>query len=166
MQDHLGLRHSGQDPHIYLVTKLFQTLSAIKRPDKNGWKIWQAGPSACVQCYVYCDGSPTQATELGTPTSGFETWWPCIVIWEGHTLELAFYCPAHAWQNARPWGVRVSRLRLREILSPTTPAVLHSLPPSVNAMPLDNAVQPAADNRNDADGSDIEWEIVEVGFAV
>ena len=79
---------------------------------------------------------------------------------------MAFYCSAFAWQPARPWGVHVSRLRLREIFSPTTPAVLHSLPPSVNVMPLDKAVQPAADNSSDAENSEIEWEIVDDDLAV
>ena len=83
-------------------------------------------------------------TELGTPTSGLDTWWPCIVIWEENTLELAFYCPALAWQNARPWGVHVSRLRCRGSLSLTTPSVLHSLTTPDNALPLDDG----------------EWEVV------
>ena len=100
----MGFKQCGQDPHVYLVTKLFQTLSIIKRPGFYGWQFLTAGPSRCIQCFVYCDGSLGQLTELGTPTSGFETWWPCIVIWEENTLELAFYCPALAWQNARPWG--------------------------------------------------------------
>ena len=74
-----------------------------------------------------------------------------------NALELAPYCPALAWQQARPWGVRVSRLRLREILSPTTPAVLHGLPPPVNAIPLDDAVHP--------DG-EVGWDIVDVCVVV
>ena len=166
VQDPLGFTQCGQDPHVYLVTKLFQTLSIIKRPGFYGWQFLTAGPSRCIQCFVYCDGARGRLTELGTPTSGFETWWPCIVIWEENTLELAFYCPALAWQNARPWGVHVSRLRRREILSPTTPAVLHSLPTPDSVLPLDNAVQPAADDSSDAEDSEVEWEIVDDDLAV
>ena len=81
------------------------------------------------------------------------------MIWEENTFELVFYCPALAWQNARPWGVHVSRLCRREALSPTTPAVLHSLPIPENALPLDNAAQPAADDGSDAEPSDVELEI-------
>ena len=82
-----------------------------------------------------------------------------------HALELAVCCPALAWKNARPWGVHVSRLRLRDILPPTTPAVLHSLPLSVNVIPLDNAVQPAADNYSDGIVLS-EWAFAQDRFAV
>ena len=87
-------------------------------------------------------------------------------MWQENTLELAFYCPALAWQNARPLGVHVSRLRRREILSPTIPAVLHSLPTPDSVLPLDNAVQPAADASSDAEHSEVEWEIVDDDLAV
>ena len=166
VQDPLGFKPCGQDPHVYLVTKLFQTLSIIKRPGFYGWQFLTAGPSRCIQCFVYGDGSLGQLTELGTPTSGFETWWPCIVIWEEHRFELAFYCPALALQNARPWGVHASRLRRREMLSPTTPAVLHSLPTPDSVLPLDNAVEPAADDSSDAEDNEVEWEIVDDDLAV
>ena len=77
-------------------------------------------------------------------------------------LELAFYCPALAWQHARPWGVHVSRLRRRVVLPcvPTTPAVLHSLPTPDSVLPLDNALQTTANDTTDAESSDTEWEIV------
>ena len=133
-----------------------------------GWQFWTAGRSRCIQCFVYCDGSLAQLTELGAPTPGFETWWPCSVIWEENTFELAFYCPALAWQNARPWGVHVSRLHRRVMLHslPTTPAMLRSLPTPDSALPLDNAVLPAADDNNDAEDSEFEWEIVDDDLAV
>ena len=76
---------------------------------------------------------------------------------------MAFYCPALAWQNARPWDVHVSRLRRRVVLRslPTTPAVLHSLPTPDSVLLFDNAVQPAADDSSDAEPSEVEWEIVD-----
>ena len=37
--------------------ELFQTLSIIKRPGFYGWQFLTAGPSRCIQCFVYCDGS-------------------------------------------------------------------------------------------------------------
>ena len=80
---------------------------------------------------------------------------------DGCREMVAIYCPALAWQNARPWGVHVSRLRRREILSPTTPAVLHSLTTPDSALPLDNAVQPAADDSSDAEHSEDGWNIVD-----
>ena len=118
----------NQDPHVYLVTKLFQTLSIIKKPGFYGWKFWTAGPSRCIACFVDSDGCELQLTPLGTAASGIEIWWPCIVIWQVDTPGLPFYCPALAWQNARPWGVHDSPLRLRECLPSAPPAVLPSLP--------------------------------------
>ena len=49
---------------------------------------------------------------------------------------------------------------------PTTSAVLYSLPTPDSALPLDNAVQPAADDSSDADDSEFEWEIVDDDLAV
>ncbi len=49
---------------------------------------------------------------------------------------------------------------------PTTPAVLHSLPTPDMALPLDNAVEPAADGSSDAEDSEFEWEIVDDDLAV
>ena len=80
----------NQDPHVYHVTNLFQTLSIIKRPGFYGWQFLTAGPSRCIQCFVYSDGSPRQLSELGTIASGFDTWWPCIGLWDEATSELAF----------------------------------------------------------------------------
>ena len=53
--------------------------------------------------------------------------WPCIVCEIAESDEIAFYCFALAWGDARPWGARHSRVRSvrRELLqwaidSPTT----------------------------------------------
>ena len=61
-----------------------------------------------------------------------------------------------------------SRLCRRVVLHslPTTPAVLHSLPTPDSVLPLDNAVQPAADDSSDAEDSEFEWEIVDDELAV
>jgi len=137
-QDPSGFKQYGPDPHEYLVAKLFRTLSIIKKPNPNGHAFWAAGPSRCIPCFVCADGSPGQRTELGTPMSDPEIWWPCIVILEGNTFLVPFYCPALAWQHARPWNVHVSRLRCRGNLSLTTPSVLHSLTTPASALPLDD----------------------------
>ena len=52
-----------------------------------------------------------------------------------------------------------SRPRRRVVLHslPTTPAVLHSLPTPDRVLPLDNAVQPAAEDSSDAEDSEFEW---------
>ena len=58
--------------------------------------------------------------------------------------------------------------RARSFDSPngSRPAVLHSLPTPDSALPLDNAVQPAADDTSDAEHSEVEWEIVDDALAV
>jgi len=143
----------GEDPHVYLVTTFFQTLSTIRRPGLYGWRFLTAGPSRCIQCFVYCDGSPRQLSELGTTASGFDTWWPCIVIWDGASSELPFYCPALGWQDARPWGVHVSRVRRREILAPAASRIVDS---ARSAAASDGgAPQPAAHDGGAAQSLDV-----------
>ena len=38
--------------------------------------------------------------------------------------------------------------------------MLHSLPTPDSVLPLDNAVQPAADDSSDAEHNEVEWEII------
>ena len=44
--------------------------------------------------------------------------------------------------------------------------MLHSLRAPDSVLPLDNAVQPAADDSSDAEDSQVEWEIVDDDLAV
>ena len=60
-----------------------------------------------------------------------------------------------------PWGAHVSRPRRREISSPCTPAVLHSLPTADSVPRLDCSAQLAANDSSDADISEADWEMVE-----
>ena len=46
------------------------------------------------------------------------------------------------------------------------PAVLHSLLTPNSVLPLDNALQPAADDTSDPEHREVEWEIVDDDFAV
>ena len=110
-QDPAFATQTGGNVHEYLVQKLFYTLKTIRGPRQWGWKFWNAGASQCISCFVYADGSSTQLLPLGESGSAQECWWPCIVLWEDGQAVLAFYCPALAWANARPWGVHVSRIR-------------------------------------------------------
>ena len=54
----------------------------------------------------------SQTTPLVQPECG-EQFWPCICLNITPNVAglLPFYCPALAWQNARPWWVHVSRVR-------------------------------------------------------
>ena len=79
-------------------------------------------------CCVWSNGSSCyhQLKPSGSGDGG-EFWWPCIVCETAESDELAFYCLALAWGDARPWGAHHSRVRSvrRELLqwaidSPTT----------------------------------------------
>ena len=58
---------------------------------------------------VFTDGASeaSQCSEFTTPSPG-ENWWPCIVILKDGLL--LFYCPALAWQWAKPWYCHPSRV--------------------------------------------------------
>ena len=82
-RDHRGTRFHGkeEDPHVYLIKKLFQTLETVRRPGSYGHQFWTAGPSICVPAFVWADGSPQQLTEYGTQQlTEYAKWWPCIVL--------------------------------------------------------------------------------------
>ena len=54
---------------------------------------------------------PTTSSRRLAPGERGELWWPCIVCEIAESDELAFYCPALAWGDARPWGAHHSRVR-------------------------------------------------------
>ena len=131
-----------EDPHVYLIKKRFQTLETIRRPGAFGWQFWEAGPSSCVPAFVWADGSPRQLTEYGTQQlTEYAQWWPCIVLLCDGDL-LPFYCPALAWMLARPWGVHISRVRLRACIvdSSALSTAQQRLPLSI----VDSSATPAA----------------------
>ena len=45
------------DVHIYLVAKLFRTLANMKNLDWYANKIMEAGPTRCMACFAYTDGT-------------------------------------------------------------------------------------------------------------
>jgi len=133
-----------EDPHVYLIKKLFQTLETVRRPGSYGHQFWTAGPSSCVPAFVWADGSPQQLTEYGTQQlTEYAMWWPCIVlVCDAQTPVLPFYCPALAWQQARPWGVHVTRVRRRPCIvdSSALSTAQQHLPLSI----FDSSATPAA----------------------
>ena len=55
-----GLRKSDYvsgDVHIYLVAKLFRTLANMKNPDWYANQFLEAGPTRCMACFAYTDGT-------------------------------------------------------------------------------------------------------------
>ena len=98
-----GFRRVGADEfsevYNYLAWKLFEMLNTVKKVGCNGWTFWNAGPSKCIPCVVWSDGSHSQSTEFtgGTEFTGSngECWWPCLTFWEPGELVpwiLHFWC--------------------------------------------------------------------------
>ena len=51
----------------------------------------------------------SQTAPLALNDSG--RWWPCIVAIDSNDT-IPFYCPALAWQRARPWTIHRSRVSI------------------------------------------------------
>ena len=105
--------HGGcNDIFDYLMKKVSSVVMTVKKPGHNGWQFRGANGGQCIACLVWANGTHEQSTTLTTPHVG-EQWWPCIVLNIAPTPDgkVPFYCPALAWQNARPWDVHISRVR-------------------------------------------------------
>ena len=105
------LNAGESDVYQYLQLKLRQVLNQVRRVGQAGWSFRQSDMKSITNCLVWADGTHCQETPLTLPSSN-ERWWPCIVLMDdsAHLDLKPFYCPALAWQNARPWYVHVSRI--------------------------------------------------------
>ena len=117
---------SSGNVYNYLIAKVFRVVNTVRRPGQAGWAFRMATPSDCIRCAVWANGSHDQSSPLGEPR-GDEQWWPCIILPGGGTL-VPFYCPALAWQNARPWEVNATRVRRVAITEDSEEAITDSLP--------------------------------------
>ncbi len=65
---------------------------------------------------IWCDGcSEKNQTSVRSSFGGGESWWPALFpvshVLQPHSDGLVpMYCPALAWQNARPWWANSDRL--------------------------------------------------------
>lgn len=93
--------------HVFILSSCFDCMCG-----HNEWMSRSAAPSHCIACLVWADGTHSQSTSLTAPLPG-EQWWPCIILDVEPTSAglVPFYCPALAWQDARPWAVHISRVR-------------------------------------------------------
>jgi hypothetical protein len=105
----------------YLFAKIMHVVNTKKKIGEVGWAFRQAEPSDYLCGLVWADGTPEQSAPLVAPRAG-ERWWPCIFLKDAYDLakptQRPFYCPALAWQNARPWDVHVDRVRIVETPGP------------------------------------------------
>jgi hypothetical protein len=142
VQDPVGWNQSGTDVYSYLVHKVKQIASTVKKPRQAGYAFSAADPRDIVPAAVWTDGTKhTQESELQCHHQGHqygEKWWPCIVL-APHTSQLLnfvaesptqanatsglvpFYCPVLGINGARPWEVNVSRIRRVLLSLPTVP---------------------------------------------
>ena len=133
-----GSLQPGDDIFKYLASKVFQVIATTRRIGQAGWSFRSCGHDHCIACLVWADGTHCQSTALVATQAG-EQWWPCVVLNVAPTSggTLPFYCPALAWQNARPWFAHVSRLRCvgpqAHTLPPPAPPL--GLPPPAHTLP-------------------------------
>jgi hypothetical protein len=95
----------------YLVYKLSVGLDTWRRRGEAGWA-WDIAPGRLVCGIMWCTGGQEgQACSpfTGVAGTGGDRWWP--IIFKDIAGEVKpTYCPALAWQNARPWMGHTSRL--------------------------------------------------------
>jgi hypothetical protein len=111
---------AGGDLRSYLIQRVFEVVNQASKIGSAGWEFRAALATDCVLGAVWADGvsSSSQSQALSVagcqPGGHREQWWPCLVLQKpGDTRGvLPFYCPALAWQRARPWTVHVSRVRM------------------------------------------------------
>ncbi len=116
LEDPTGWKACGGDVYTYLLKKLEHRVEMTK-PGKAGWAMHAALASGQLrQGVIWCDGcSEANQTSVRSSFGGGESWWPALFpvshVLQPHSDELVpMYCPALAWQNARPWWANSDRL--------------------------------------------------------
>jgi len=108
----IACRHRFGGPAItiwhYLCHKLKMGLDQWRRQGEAGWA-WRT-PGRLVCGIMWCSGSQeSQSCSTLDEVSCVERWWP-IVFRDVPGEKKPTYCPALAWQHARPWMGHESRL--------------------------------------------------------
>ena len=116
--DLTGWQQCDGDVYAYLRMKIQVRLCtrARKGVGQAGWCIIDAlrsDPSSLRPCVIWADGisegsqmSPRKSTGEG------ESWWPALIVAPTNGAQecVPMYCPALAWQGARPWWANVDRV--------------------------------------------------------
>ena len=97
--------------HNYLKYKLYVRIQNGKC-GTAGWTFSNAGIQSWENAYIWADGASSGSQQRPlTEIKADERWWPCIVATvDGTDDEIPMYCPALAFQSARPWYCHRSRI--------------------------------------------------------
>lgn len=123
MNDPTNWQLTCGNPYDYIMHKLTVILRTKPKIGKWGWLFRTAAHVDFQHAAVWSDGTKgSQISPMGTHALPYEQWWPCVVLPSAESLELVpFICPALAWQDARPWGAHVSRIRIVDFFAPQQP---------------------------------------------
>ena len=117
-------QRSESNIYKYLIAKVKHVVNTKRMIGGSGWAFSRAQGSDFVCGVVWADGTHNQELPIqwaaGKPSRADERWWPCVCLSEPllHTGLLPFYCPAIAWDDARPWMVHPDRVRFIETPGP------------------------------------------------
>ena len=109
-----GLQQARNDVCLWLMAKLAALIRRGKRIGEVAY-MWAKQPVGRMKCSViYSCGGHEQELPLSQDDGGSE-WFPIIYVDPAARCsqleKVPMYCPALAWQNARPWLAHVSRIR-------------------------------------------------------
>jgi hypothetical protein len=99
---------------MYLLMKVQRRVTS-RSPGQAGWAMHAALMSGNLRLgVIWADGcSESSQTSLRQSNGVGESWWPALIPAPPGppSIELVpMYCPALAWQNARPWWANPDRL--------------------------------------------------------
>jgi hypothetical protein len=140
--DSSGWEECGGDVYAYLLLKLERRVHGAK-PGPAGWAMRAALASGqLVLGVIWCDGcSEKNQTSVRSRFDGGEDWWPALFPVSHvnpHSGGLVpMYCPALAWQNARPWWANSDRLWFfddHSFASPDTTVIIETPGPVIEEL--------------------------------
>ena len=113
-EDLAGWEECGGDVYMFMIMKLQRRLAG-GRLGQAGWSMHAALMSDQIRHgVIWADGySESSQTSLRQSNGVGETWWPALIQVAPGPPSVALvpmYCPALAWQNARPWWANPDRL--------------------------------------------------------
>ena len=126
---------------------LREGLVSWRRAGEAAW-LWHSNQGRLAAGWMYCTGSrESEQTAVPNSVVGFEQWWPIIFLVPdvpSQDGKVATYCPALAWQKARPWCANIHRIyeadRVMTIttgqLPPPPPPLPTTTAPNLSAPPL------------------------------
>ena len=120
-----GMMKANGDVFLFILSELFTFLPGKRKKGYWGWKFMEAGEINCQRIWAYVDGqsSDSQCNKMGSPTIWKEDWRPCVIVPEMGQVQLAYYDADLVWNDSRPWGCDIGRLREDLHYPPPPPAL-------------------------------------------